>query len=125
MKVVFKLCFVFFAGQHDYPSGPNYNINGYNSSYSSSAFRSHPVNPTPYSIKNDLDIFNPFTEPAFYDTSFSSSYPNAQQQSFPSTSVQSQTGSAFNVVQSNPSYNGHPTYSVGGKCFNIFLSNSS
>ncbi|CAC5368767.1 RFX6 [Mytilus coruscus] len=100
-----------YLGQHDYQSGSNYNIGGYSSPYSRSAFSSHPVNPVPYSMKNDFDMFNPFSEHTFNDPYFNPSYPSPQQQTFPSTTVQSQTGSAFNVVQSNPSFNA--PYSVG------------
>ena len=64
-------------------------------------------------MKNDFDMFNPFSEHTFNDPYFNPSYPSPQQQTFPSTTVQSQTGSAFNVVQSNPSFNA--PYSVGGK----------
>ncbi|CAG2213432.1 RFX6 [Mytilus edulis] len=101
-----------YLGQHDYQSGSNYNSGGYSFPYSRSAFSSHPVNPVPYTMKpNDFDMFNPFSEHTFNDPYFNPSYPSPQQQTFPSTTVQSQTGSAFNVVQSNPSFNA--PYSVG------------
>ncbi|KAJ8298950.1 hypothetical protein KUTeg_023010 [Tegillarca granosa] len=92
----------FLARQHtEYSSNSGYNL-GYGSSYPS-AFRTHPPS---------LNSSYPFSDPQFGNDFYNSStYPSITQATYPSSSVHSQGGSAFNVVESNQSFNNHSTYS--------------
>lgn len=91
-----------YIGQHtEYSSNSGYNL-GYGSSYPS-AFRTHPPS---------LNSSYPFSDPQFGNDFYNSStYPSITQATYPSSSVHSQGGSAFNVVESNQSFNNHSTYS--------------
>lgn len=90
---------------------PNYG-NAYNS-----AFRTHPAQPNPYSMKNDLDPMYSYADSQFntdpYYTSPHGSYSNVAQSNF-GTGVHNQNGSAFNVVQSIP-YNTTSPYQHTGQ----------
>ncbi|XP_069132306.1 DNA-binding protein RFX6-like [Argopecten irradians] len=97
-----------YLGQlSDYAGTPNYGLGGYNNSYTSSAFRSH-IAHSPYTVGKDLDPgFSAFTDPEFGSDSFfnSSSYTSISQPNYPTSNVHNQGSSAFNVVQSNPTFN--------------------
>ncbi|KAK3610931.1 hypothetical protein CHS0354_022198 [Potamilus streckersoni] len=102
-----------YLGQ-DYPShNPSY-MNNYGVPYSS-AFRTHPGNPSLYTMKGDLEPSYPygdtqFNGDPFYNGHTLSSYPNVSQSGFSASNVH-QHGSAFNVVQSNSSFhNSQPSF---------------